>query len=91
MPFLLDLRFLSNELKSYSQLSCYELNLSPTNITGSFAIKLIGTRNSLNQYFLEKTLNTVLKIKWEKSQPTNMYGIHFYPNVKWLKSIPRGI
>lgn len=63
MPFLLDLRFLSNEFKSYSQLSGYELNLSPTNVRGRFAITLIGTRISLNEYFLEKILNTVLKIK----------------------------
>lgn len=72
MPFLLDLRFLSNEFKSYSQLSGYELNLSATNVRGRFAITLIGTRISLNEYFLEKILNTVLKIKWEKSQLTSM-------------------
>lgn len=63
MPFLLDLRFLSNEFKSYSQLSGYELNLCPTNVNGRFAMTLIGTRISVNEYFLEKILNTVLKIK----------------------------
>ena len=72
MPFLLDLGFLPNEFERYSQLSGYELNLSPTNVSGTFAITLIGTRISLNEHFLEQILNTVLKIKWEKSQLTSM-------------------
>lgn len=68
----MDLRFLSDEFKSYSQLSGNELNLSPSNVSGMFAITLIRSKISLNEFFLEKILNTVLKINWEKSQLTSM-------------------